>query len=512
MANCILISGGIAQDNSVPGTLAPDFSVPAIHRTLGAYRVAAAVEAEGYTTFVLDFAICFTPEEICQALALHLGSDTLWVGFSSTFFFRKNQDDKKDEMYYAPYKQIKPVLDFIKSKSNAKLVYGGMKSIFFTKEENDIDYFVVGYADVSVLALTDYLAGKSEIDPGRIINSINYPEPTMDSLATSWRNHNVLPGEALPLELARGCIFKCKFCSFPLLGKKKGTYLRDAVQVRDEMIEAWETHGTRTYFVTDDTFNDDNDKIEALHKVFTNLPFKPIFSAYLRIDLINKYPHQADILTDMGLIGTFFGLETMQADSAKAIGKGLAPNKVKDRLYWLADRWKHKVNISAGFILGLPYDDVFYFDDLISWSLESDNPIQQIEFYPLYLFNHTVPGDRKPYLSEFSLHPEIYGYKFPGTENYSHWKLPEQNLNYEICTEISNSYNQLIRSRNKYASFAMMLFLNVGVTLDDLYDLTMDQIAQKYNIPALNAVKISEYKRMLGVNQLINTKNISKDH
>jgi hypothetical protein len=334
----------------------------------------------------------------------------------------------------------------------------------------------------------------------------------MDSLATSWRNHNVLPGEALPLELARGCIFKCKFCSFPLLGKKKGTYLRDAVQVRDEMIEAWETHGTRTYFVTDDTFNDDNDKIEALHKVFTNLPFKPIFSAYLRIDLINKYPHQADILTDMGLIGTFFGLETMQADSAKAIGKGLAPNKVKDRLYWLADRWKHKVNISAGFILGLPYDDVFYFDDLISWSLESDNPIQQIEFYPLYLFNHTVPGDRKPYLSEFSLHPEIYGYKFPGTENYSHWKLPEQNLNYEICTEISNSYNQLIRTRNKYASFAMMLFLNVGVTLDDLYDLTMDQIAQKYNIPALNAVKISEYKRMLGVNQLINTKNISKDH
>jgi len=502
MANCILISGGIEQDGSVP----------AIHRTLGAYRVAAAVEAEGYTTFVLDFAINFTSEEICQALAPHLGSDTLWVGFSSTFFFVRNQDNKKDEMYYAPYTQIKPVLDFIKSNSNAKLVYGGMKSAFYTEEEDDIDYFVLGYADVSVLALTDYLAGKSTTDPGRIINSKDYPEPAMSSLTTSWRNHDILPGEALPLELARGCIFKCKFCSFPLIGKKKGTYLRDSIQVRDEMIEAWETHGTRTYFITDDTFNDDNDKIDALHKVFTNLPFKPIFSAYLRIDLINKYPHQADILTDMGLVGTFFGLETMQANSAIAIGKGLAPNKVKDRLYWLADRWKRKANISAGFILGLPYDDIFYFDDLISWCLESDNPIQQIEFYPLYLFNHTVPGDRKPYLSEFSLHPEIYGYKFPGTENYSYWKLPEQNLNYEICKEISHSYNQLIRSRNKYASFAMMLFLNVGVTLDDLYDLTVDQIAQKYNIAALNDVKLKEYKKMLGVDQLINTKNISEDH
>jgi hypothetical protein len=57
----------------------------------------------------------------------------------------------------------------------------------------------------------------------------------------------------------------------------------------------------------------------------------------------------------------------------------------------------------------------------------------------------------------------------------------------------------------------MMLFLNVGVTLDDLYDLTVDQIAQKYNIPALNSAKLSEYKKMLGIDQLINTKNISKD-
>ena len=501
MANCILISGGIDHDDSIPR----------IHRTLGSYRIASAVENKGYTTFVLDFAICFTPEEICQAIAPHLGNDTLWVGFSSTFFFTRNQEDKKDEMYYAPYKEIKPIIDFIKSNSNAKLIYGGSKSAFYTDEEDDIDHFVLGYADISVLALTDYLAGKSTVNPGRVINSINYPEAAMDSLTTSWKNHNVIPGEALPLELARGCIFKCKFCSFPLIGKKKGTYLRDPVQVRDEMIEAWETHGTTNYFVTDDTFNDDNDKIEALHNVFTNLPFKPNFSAYLRIDLINKYPHQADILTEMGLIGTFFGLETMQANSAKAIGKGLAPNKVKDRLYWLSERWKNKVNVSAGFILGLPYDDIFYFDELVEWCLEADNPIQQIEFYPLYLFNHTVPGDRKPYLSEFSLNPEIYGYKFPGNENYSHWKLPAQNLNYDICTDIAQSYNKLVHPRNKYAAFSMLLFLNVGVKLEDLHTLTIDQIHQKYNISALNDVKLGEYKKMLGIDQLINTKNISKD-
>jgi hypothetical protein len=221
--------------------------------------------------------------------------------------------------------------------------------------------------------------------------------------------------------------------------------------------------------------------------------------------------NQADLLAEMGLIGTFFGLETMHPESAKSIGKGLAPSKVKDRLYWLADRWKNKVNISAGFILGLPHDDIFYFDELAEWCLEKDNPLQHIEFYPLYLFNHKVPGDRKPYLSEFSLNPEIYGYIFNGLDNYSNWKLPQQNLNFDICLNISQSYNKLVSPRNKYSAFSMMLFLNVGVTLEDLLALTMDQIHQKYNISALNDVKLNEYKKMLGIDQLINTKNISKD-
>jgi isoleucyl-tRNA synthetase len=39
---------------------------------------------------------------------------------------------------------------------------------------------------------------------------------------------------------------------------------------------------------------------------------------------------------------------------------------VKDRLYWLKEQWENKVNMSAGFILGLPYDTHEYFYDLIN--------------------------------------------------------------------------------------------------------------------------------------------------
>ena len=95
-----------------------------------------------------------------------------------------------------------------------------------------------------------------------VINSKEYEEPRMDNIRTHWwrEDFNVLPGESLPIEMARGCIFKCKFCNYPLIGKRKGTYIRDMNEIRDELIETWETKQVDTFYITDDTFNDDNDK------------------------------------------------------------------------------------------------------------------------------------------------------------------------------------------------------------------------------------------------------------
>jgi radical SAM superfamily enzyme YgiQ (UPF0313 family) len=321
----------------------------------------------------------------------------------------------------------------------------------------------------------------------------------MNEVQTRWWNkeYNILPNEGLPIELARGCIFKCKFCSYPLLGKKKGTYLRDPEEIRDELIKIYEAHGTTSYYFVDDTFNDDNDKIEALHKVFTSLPFQPKFSAYLRIDLINRYPHQADLLSEMGLIGNYFGLETMHPDSAKAIGKGLSPNKVKDRLYWLQDKWKNKVNMAAGFILGLPYDNIQYFDELINWCMEKDNPIQNIAFYPLYMYPH-LKKNLKEYASEFSLNPEIYGYEFdhPTTPNF--WKLKDSPLSFELCREIARRFHNAVSPNNKISEFQMITALNTGIELQDLYTLTTSELYTKYDIISLNNSKILEYKKMIG--------------
>ncbi len=503
MANCIILTGG---------TWTPDH-VAKIQRSLGPYRIASALEDAGYTTFVLDYIIHLSFEEIKQALKPHLNEETLWVGFSSTFFWADNSSftgNPKERMYWTNLDDIDLLFTHIKNNSSAKLIYGGGKAPFSVFDDR-IDYYIFGHADNSIVEVTHHIKDNQYYLPNIkkhhslnifTIDSNDYPEPKLDNITTYWwnKNFNILKDEGLPIELARGCIFKCKFCSYPLLGKKKGTYLRDSSKIKDEMIMMWETHGTTSYYFTDDTFNDDNDKIEDLHKVFCSLPFKPKFSAYLRVDLINKFPHQADLLSEMGLIGTYFGLETLQPQSARAIGKGLAPNKVKDRLYWLSDKWKDKVNIGAGFILGLPYDTHSYFNELLSWCMEYDNPIQNISFYPLYLFHRTGESAErlKEYTSEFSLHPEIYGYEF--NKNNIEWELPSQNLSFKECELISNKFNSLIQPKNKVAEFQMITNLNTGVCLEDLYNLTQFEIYDKYDMTILNRNRLNEYKQLVGVN------------
>jgi hypothetical protein len=200
----------------------------------------------------------------------------------------------------------------------------------------------------------------------------------------------------------------------------------------------------------------------------------------------------------MGLIGTFFGLETLQADSAKSIGKGLHPSKVKDRLYWLEEQWRNKVNIEAGFILGLPHDTQEYFNDLIAWSLEDDNPIQAIHFYPLMLFHYDKSQGLDKYSSEFSINPEIYGYDF-NTENNAFWTLSSQQLNYQQCLDTAKRFSELRTPKNKIAGFHMITSLNAGVSLEDMYKLTHNQIIDKYDINLLNLDKIKEYKSLVGL-------------
>jgi hypothetical protein len=81
------------------------------------------------------------------------------------------------------------------------------------------------------------------------------------------KQHAVLPGEALPLDISRGCIFACRFCNYPHLGKSKTDYIRGMEYVKEELIYNYENFGTTNYMILDDTFNETLVKMDAFYKM-----------------------------------------------------------------------------------------------------------------------------------------------------------------------------------------------------------------------------------------------------
>lgn len=497
MSNVILFTGGQTMPENYPR----------IQRALGAYRIASELEKHGYSTFVVDYFQYLTSEEIINSISAHLSEETLWVGYSSTFFYAAKPNVWGVERMYQnnPYEKMVKIYEFIKSKSKAKIVFGGAMALHQHKDPL-VDYYVAGYAEVPLIEMTQYLDGKidkisssKEIDidgtKSILIDAGSYPEPKMNSIETFWHNDNfnLLPNEAVPLEFARGCIFKCKFCNYPLLGKKKGTYIRDMEQVRDEMVQLWETRGTDTFYITDDTFNDDNDKMEDFHKLFTSLPFKPKFSAFLRLDLIDKFPHQADLLLESGLIGNFFGIETFNHASGRAIGKGLHPDKIKRRLHLVREKWAGKVNTGVGFIIGLPYDDDKYFQELYDYVTSPEYPVQHTVFNALHIFDKSKGVNL--YGSEFSLNSEIYGYKF---NKDGVWYHEQQNFDFIKCREIANYFSQAVHHKNMAGEFQMITHLNLGIKLEDILTYPLYELHSRYDIVKLNNDKLDQYKRLIG--------------
>lgn len=473
MADCIIISAG--PRNPITRSI--------IQRNLGPYRIASALENAGYDARVIDFTQYLTVVEVLNAIRNVLTDKTKWVGFSSTFFW-----GTQTLFPHWNEREVSYLLSNLKSMG-LKIVYGGVRSIWASDDR--IDCYVLGYADNAVIDVA------KRIEQGnlpKIIDSKDYPEPAMNNIKTHWwrKDFNILDGEALPLEMARGCIFKCKFCGYSLIGKKKGTYLRDIEEVRDDLIRTWEATGCTNYYITDDTFNDDNDKIEAIHKLFTSLPFKIKFSCYLRLDLINKYPHQADLLQEAGLVGNFFGIETLNKQSGTAIGKGLSPNKVKSRIEWLGEKWKGKVNMGAGLIYGLPYDTVEYFEETKKWVLDPNNPLSSIEVYPLMLFKK----QKGAYGSEFSLNPEVYGYEI---DNNNFWTLKSQNLDSSIVDRYAKDVMDERIKMNYVSEFSIMTQQNSGICIDALMKTKYIDLEKTFNMSELNFKRLQQYKGMIGV-------------
>jgi hypothetical protein len=491
-----------------------DILQPGYGKNAGAYRIATELRDNGFSCQVVDFFTHYSIEEIFKIIDKFVDKNTIWVGVSNTFFFPFDRHvDKKNKKVFGvngidlatDYASAYPfdsgtmneIFKYIKSKNkNVKIVIGGARTRSAQQHDALIhhvraDYYVYGFADKSIVVLTKWLLDQSNPSPefhgyhkNLIDSDKEYDYENFNTSKIKFIKTDIVDtNEFLPIEIARGCIFKCKFCTFSLLGKKRGDYTKKKEILQQEFIYNYETFGTTNYMFMDETTNDSMEKVEFLHDVINSLPFKINWGGYSRIDLYYSNPDMASVIEQTGMIYTQFGIETLNKKTGEAIGKGMHPDKIKDLLQTLNNKWNNKVKMSSGFVIGLPHETKETVQELENYLMSSDNPLHAWNLYPLIM---SEGGNNM-----FGQNPSKYGYTFPRTNI---WK--NEHMSFLQALKMVDEIRQTTENRCGIVNWNNMRLQNLGLSRELVDKMTIrsyidesDEIHLKLQIKKENYFK-----------------------
>ena len=467
-------------------------------RPVGPFQLANVLRQQGYTVQVIDqypWIAHLGADRVIELFDKFVGPETLWIGYSSTWFKRietlmpgpddhqpggvmKDIDEiRLNTLLFNDADLIKIKRSVLTKNPNVKFVLGGARSPIGKNTRPSfgsplIDYYIEGYADNTVVRFSQWcqdttqsLNALENFDGSYSI--IDDPKATgfdYNNFSFRWHEHDLVNhGETLPMEIARGCIFNCAFCSYPLNGRRKMDYLKNPSILREQFIDNYNRFGTTSYFFLDDTFNDSVEKLQILHdEVFSKLPFKIKFGAFMRLDLINAHPETIPLLRDMGVSGAFLGIESLNSESNKVIGKGINQEKIISILTTLKQEWPDVI-IDAQFIMGLPYDSEETIRQWLDLLLTPEFPLDAAKIEPLHLdsskINHAI------WISQFELNPTKFGYTFSDTTRPMMWT---NNMGFSLddAVQLKKEYGKRWKVKEKAAWVGDYGSMNIGVPPD----------------------------------------------
>lgn len=414
-------------------------------RSFGGYRIASSLRNQGYRVKCIDFLFNFSEDEFKKLLSAYVSESTLAIGFSLMF---GNIHDERMQDLFLSYLRI------AKEQTSKKIIVGGkLRKNFkrFSELRSTADVIIYNEAERAIFKLLEDIRNNrvdlniklnNEVDAQTFWPNTNEDNNTLDITFTD--DDDLFFGEPVSIELARGCIFNCSFCSFPLRGKTKVDYLQNSERLRRSFVENFEKFGITNYYVVDSTFNDSIEKLEHIAKVVESLPFKLNFSGYLRPELLIRKSEQIDLLARIGWVSGVFGIETLNTSAQKIIHKRFS----KDEIFELFRTLKQRIpgfNIHITLIPGLPFETREEF--LNNFAMLAENPdIDNISSTPLML--RSEEGSEKFSPSEFSLNAEKYGYvtRFDEELDEMYWENHTNGMNFKEAIELAYYVKQTVIS------------------------------------------------------------------
>lgn len=526
-------------DNTKPNIIliTDNTNVLTMTKVFGVHKIAYILKNAGYEVAVIDHVSVFSMNEIIQLLTNLVSEQTLFVGINNFYYFSVENlvinsaggvglNEAEIGSFLPHGKQYnKKIKDLVLSiNPNCKFVIGG-PNVRDSAEFNDFDYMVSGFAEMSVVNLAEHLYKGTVLK--KSCNGNNNPIIVNDPKAEGYDFQNstmryfpysaVLNDEVLFLETGRGCIFKCSFCSFPLIGKKKLDYMRHKQSILDELLYNYKNFNVTRYMMVDDTFNDTVEKCQMIYEISQQLPFKLEYWAYIRLDLLAAKPETIEMLINSGCRAMFFGIETLNPKTAAAIRKGGNKQKQISTIRYIKEKWGKQVNLHGSFIFGLPHEDVESIKKTMSFLTSNENYLDSWTTHSLkirYLSNETTMYNG--FFSDIDINFKKYGYKNVGLyNNHTHNSAEEyttkknqfsmiwenEHMSFGEADDLSRlASNQGRKKNNKPSITEIFNIAGLGISLDNLLDVPHKDM----DWHAIDCKKLSraiEYKKTL-FNQL----------
>lgn len=388
-------------------------------RPLGPFRLRTAAAMAGYSVKVIDFASVLTEHQLLEVLQSVVSSKTKAIGISTSW-----TDFLLGDGYVNYNSWLHP--DFVHLLKTffpgTEIIGGGTKVDVHHELVAAMDWFMLGFSDVAFVKFLDHVCNGAprprytrheKFAKTKVVDSnAHYQIIDHDQIETVMVAEDDFKSfQPIPLEVSRGCIFKCSFCTHPFLGKKSYDYIRSAESIARELKRNYELFGTYRYSITDDTFNDSIEKLDRVRRAIdiAKIP-KFEFVAYVRPEILVTKPEMIPILGDLSLQGALFGIESFNNQARKFVGKGMDVQRVLDTARKLAEQG---TKLHATLILGLPGDNV---EDWYQWHdyLKSNNEtlFRSWSWHALNIRNRNVEfDDVDEGYSVFEKDPEAYGYR-----------------------------------------------------------------------------------------------------
>lgn len=447
------------------------------NRYIGPYKIAYWMRKNSYQCQVIDFISEFSEEQLYLATKKFITTETVVLGISTTFLCADRYQWSDGISRMIPEHVITVLKKLKLEYPKLKVILGGYASDRVS-DWGVIDATIMSYVSASEDIFLEYV-NHLKLDSQLPLGTLEFPvlkdnmpsncnKPRMvynqarnpiynielDNFRFS-KQDVILDNEVLPLDVSRGCIFSCKFCQYPHLGKKKMDYVRGMELIQEEIVHNYENFKSKNYFMLDDTFNDTEWKMSEWLKMTQRLPFEISYSAYLRADLIERFPDTAYMLKESGVFGAIHGLESLHPYASNLVGKAWSGKRAKEYIPQLFhDTWKGQVAQQLGFIVGLPKETKEDLLDTLNWFI--DNKLHTVTLNSLALYGPDSKISRFSILSEFDKNAEKYGFSFENNKWYNETWTKDQSDQFTV--KLRERYTK----HNKPGSWVSQVLLSYG--------------------------------------------------